>query len=296
MGSFSEYLNLDTLKSLKNLEIKARLIVEGFLTGLHRSPYKGFSLEFSEHRQYFPGDPLKNVDWKVYARSEKLFIKKFEEETNLKAYIILDGSRSMDYGEKLTKFEYGAYLAASLSYLLILQKDAVGISLFNDRLRLTIPPRGNKEHLKNLIAGIVNFAPVGKTDISKTIYDIAPTIKRRGLIIIISDLLDDQKKTRRAIKALRAKKNEVIVFHILDRDEVEFSFNKSALFIDLESNKKVPVEPVAIKRFYKDAMQRFIIDYRNSFLEDNVDYVNIITDEPFDKALYRYLSKRSRML
>jgi len=295
MEHHSQYLRIGALQNLKGLEIKAKLIVEGFLSGLHKSPYKGFSVEFSEHRPYFPGDALKNVDWKVFARSERLFVKKFEEETNLKAYLILDASNSMEFGSPFTKFQYSCYLTASLAYLLILQKDAAGLTMFADRVKISIPPRTKKNHLYHILSALSHQSPKGGTNISKTLLNIAPSLKKRGLIIIISDLLDNQSEVIRAVKALRAKKNEVIVFHILDRKEIDFMFSKPTVFIDLETKKKLAVEPSVIKKYYKKAITELIEVYRKNFLESNIDYINVITDEPFNKALYRYFSRRKML-
>jgi len=292
----SQYLQLSALQNLKGLEIKARLIVEGFLSGLHKSPYQGFSVEFSEHRPYFPGDALKNVDWKVFARSERLFVKKFEEETNLRAYLILDTSNSMAFGSPLTKFQYSCYLTASLAYLLILQKDAAGLTMFSDRIKISIPPRSKKNHLYHLLSALSHYTPEGETNISKILFNIAPSLKKRGLIIIISDLMDKQSEVVKAIKALRAKKNEVIVFHILDRKEMDFMFSKPTIFIDLETKEKLAVEPSVIKQYYKRAILELIKGYRENFLENNIDYITAITDEPFNKALYRYFYKRKSLI
>ncbi len=291
----SQYLQIGALQDLKSIEIKARLIVEGFLSGLHKSPYKGFSVEFSEHRPYFPGDALKNVDWKVFARSERLFVKKFEEETNLKAYLILDASNSMEFGSPLTKFQYSCYLTASLAYLLILQKDAAGLTMFSDKIKVSIPPRAKKNHLYHILSALSHQSPEGETNISRILLNIAPSLKRRGLIIIVSDLLDNQSEVIRAVKALRAKKNEVIVFHILDRREIDFMFSRPTVFIDLETKKKLAVEPSVIKRYYMKAITELIEIYRKNFLESNIDYINVITDEPFNKALYRYFSRRKML-
>lgn len=291
----SQYLQLGALEQLKGLEIKAKLIVEGFLSGLHRSPYQGFSVEFSEHRPYFPGDALKNVDWKVFARSERLFVKKFQEETNLKAYLILDTSNSMGFGLPITKFEYSCYLTASLAYLLIQQKDAAGLTMFSDRIKVSIPPRSKKNHLYYILSALSKKSPEGKTNISKVLFKIAPSLKKRGLIVIISDLLDNQMDVLKAVKALRAKKNEVIVFHILDRSEMDFTFSKPTIFIDLETNEKLTVEPAVVRKYYKNAIANLVKKYKENFLENNIDYETIITDEPFNKALYRFFSKRNML-
>ena len=236
-----KYLDPATVSKLKSLELKARLVVEGFMVGLHKSPYHGFSVEFSEHRSYMQGDPIKNIDWKVYAKSEKFFIKQYEEETNLISYVNIDVSKSMDFmhhGE-ITKLEYANTLAASLIYLMLKQQDSVGLSLYSDRIEVLMPPKSSRVYLKSLLKSIESQVASNKTNTADCLNSVAEKIKKRGLVIIISDFFDDKEKVLRTIKKFHYKKNEVIVFQILDPVELNFAFEKDAVFIDKETNECV---------------------------------------------------------
>ncbi len=235
---YRRFLRPDVVSKLSGMEIKARLVVEGFIAGLHKSPYHGFSVEFAEHRQYMPGDPLKNVDWKVYAKTDRFFIKEFEEETNLKAYILLDTSGSMGYSSNgVNKLEYSSYLSAALSYLMLKQRDAVGLVVFDQSIRKYIPPKSAlKSHLHVLLEELDKIEPSFTTNINTALHLMAERIKRRGLIILISDLFDDPNEVINGLKHFRHKKHEVIVFHVLDPKERSFSFPELAIFKDLETD------------------------------------------------------------
>ena len=294
-----KYLDPTAISRLAGMELVARLVVEGFISGMHKSPYQGFSVEFVEHRQYMPGDEIRYIDWKVYAKSDRYYIKKFEEETNLKSYILLDTSGSMAFksdesSEKITKLEYGCYLAASLAYLMLKQRDSVGLVIFNDQLRSYIPPRLGPTHLHALMAGLEDVSPGGDTDISATFHELAQRIVRRGLIIIISDLMDDPEKVLRSLKHFRHKKHEVIVFHVLDPTELTFPFDGPILFRDLETQEELSVEAELLRDEYLRQMKHFTDTYKNGCRANSMDYMQMDTSVPFDYALSLYLSMRKR--
>lgn len=293
-----KYLDPKVVSKLSNLELIARLVVEGFIVGLHRSPYHGFSVEFSEHRQYSPGDETRYIDWKVYGRTNKYFIKRFEEETNLRAYIILDASRSMAYssGENITKFEYACYLAGALAYLMIMQKDAVGLVVYDEGIRKFLPPRSVRSYLDVILSELDRSKPESKTNTAKSLHLIAERIKRRGLIIVLSDLLDVQSEVISAFKHFKHKKNEVIVFQILDPMERIFDFKMDALFKDMETSEKIMTQSLYIQRDYRKTFGEFLKRYKAECLANGIDYELLDTSTPFDVALFRYLSKRRRLI
>lgn len=279
------------------MELRARLVVEGFITGLHRSPYHGFSVEFAEHRQYMPGDEIKRIDWKIYARTDRFYIKQYEEETNLKAYIILDTSRSMGYASQgqLTKLTYASYLAASLAFMMIKQQDAVGLSLFDESVTSFLPPHATKAYLRQLLIALQHVRPSGTTGAGKSLHHVADRITRRGLVIVISDLLDDPDTVIAALKHFRHKKNEVIVMHVLDPLERSFAFGADAVFKDVETSERLTTQPWQIQHAYREAMGMFLERYKKECHENYVDYVLLDTTTPFDVALFEYLSKREKI-
>jgi len=279
------------------MELRARLVVEGFITGLHKSPYHGFSVEFAEHRQYMPGDDVKHLDWKIYGRTGRYYIKQYEEETNLKAYILVDTSCSMEYssGAGIPKRDFACYLAASLAYMMIKQQDAVGLALFDEQLRTYLPPHSTRGYLREILA-MLDSPKVGSgTGVGKSLHQVADRIKRRGLVIVISDLLDDATEVMTALKHFRHKKNEVIVMQVLDPKERTFAFGEPALFEDLETGERMTTQPWLIGEAYRSAMKGFLERYRKECLENHIDYVLLDTLTPFDVALTQYLSKRERM-
>ncbi|MBN1895714.1 DUF58 domain-containing protein [bacterium] len=295
-GDYRKYLEPETVSRLSRLDLIARLVVEGFITGLHRSPYHGFSVEFSEYRPYMPGDPTRLIDWKVYGRSDRYYVKRFEEETNLKAYLLVDASGSMGYASgKTTKLQYAVYLAAALSYLMLTQRDAVGLATFDSQIRRFLPPRSVLSYLSVLLKELDNLSGAGDTNLSETCHSLAERIKRRGLIILFSDLFDDPDRLLGALKHFRHKKHEVIVFHVLDPMEIRFDFKGDTLFIDLESGTSVQTEPWQVREGYRNLMQAFMDRYRRECLRNRIDYVPVSTDQPFSNVLFRYLSKRSRL-
>ncbi|HEM49406.1 MAG TPA: DUF58 domain-containing protein, partial [Caldithrix sp.] len=239
-----KYLQPEVISSVKNLELVARLVVEGYLTGRHRSPFHGFSVEFSQHRPYMPGDNLRFIDWKVFGRTDRYYIKQFEEETNLRCHILLDVSKSMQYAsDKITKAQYASYLTAGLTFLMLQQRDSTGLVLFDDKIKKIVPPRSVISHL-NVILQAVNKAEYGNdTNISMALHSLAEQIRKRGLIILISDLLDDPQALLNGLKHFRHNKHEILVFHIIDRKELEFDFSGDVLFEDIESNDKLKTQP-----------------------------------------------------
>jgi uncharacterized protein (DUF58 family) len=281
---------------LKGLDLKARLVVEGFLTGLHRSPFRGFSVEFAEHRQYMPGDEIRRIDWKVWGKTDRFYVKEFEEETNMKGYILLDASGSMAYGSsKLSKLEYSSLLSAALSFLLLQQQDSVGLVTFDTRIRRYIPPRSTALHLHHILKELDQLSCGGETNVSATFHELAERIRRRGLVIVISDLLDDPREVLLSLKHFRHKKHEVIVFHVLDRFELEFPFQKSAVFRDMETREEIPVHPQHLRREYRRTVEAFMESYKKRCRENSIDYVPINTSTPYGFALSSYLAKRKRL-
>lgn len=295
MQTSHRYLDPVALSRIGSMELVARLVVEGFVTGLHKSPYQGFSVEFAEHRQYMPGDEIRYIDWKVFGKSDRYYIKKFEEETNLRGYILLDTSASMNYKHKddsLTKFEYGGYLAATLTYLMLKQRDSVGLALFDTDITKYIPPRGTPTHLRAIMNALENASPGQETELSSLFHELAKRIVRRGLVIVISDLLDEPSHVISALKHLRHKKHEVIVFHLLDQAELTFPYNGSVVFRDMENGQTLSTQADSLKTAYLENLNQFIQKYRRGCGASKIDYVQIDTSTPFDHALSAYLSKR----
>jgi len=290
-----KYLDPEVLARLSRLDLKARLIVEGFLSGLHSSPYKGFSQEFADYRQYMPGDELKRIDWRVYGRSDRFYIKEYQEETNLRAYILLDRSGSMQYGGTLNKLEYAKYLSASLAYLLFKQKDSVGIATFDTAINEIIPPSSKRVNFMRILETIEKSRSGGETSLSNVLFELAQKIKRRGLVILISDLLDEPEVVITALRSFRCRKHEVIVFQILDEDEYKFPFHESAIFSDLEDGTEMIVNPKIIRQSYQKKFAELLNYYKQRLLESYIDYEILFTSTPYDKALFSYLQKRGRL-
>ena len=290
---YRKYLRPDVVSRLSRIDLVARLVVEGFITGLHRSPYHGFSVEFSEYRPYQTGEATKNIDWRIWGRTDRFYVKMFQEETNLKSYLLLDASASMRYGSgKISKLQYAVYLAAALAYLMLVQRDAVGLATFDDRIRDFLPPRSVFSYLHVLLSEMGKTESRGETDISGIFNSLAERIKRRGLVLVFSDLLDDQDSVLTSLKHFRHQKHEVIVFHILDPKEKQLDFRTDAEFVDMESGEKLRTDPRTVGGLYRDAMGRFIERYQRECRANNIDYVSIDTSQPFDTALFRYLTRR----
>ena len=282
---------------MKNLSLVARGVVEGFITGLHSSPYKGFSVEFAEHRKYSPGDNTRHLDWRILGRTDRLYIKQYEEETNLRAQILLDTSASMAYGEPpgITKLQYASYLTAVLAYLMMRQQDAVGMTSFDTEVRLDMPARSSPRHFDEMMSHLEAIEPGRTTNLGATLHRLADRFKRRCLIILISDLYDDPEAVDRALHHFRAKRHEVIVFHVLDRAEIEFPFRDTASFIDMETGERIQVDPAYVRDDYRRQLEEFIARYRRICADCQFDYVLTDTSVPFDYMLSRYLERRTRL-
>ncbi|HTK70125.1 MAG TPA: DUF58 domain-containing protein [Candidatus Eisenbacteria bacterium] len=285
------------ISKLTRLDLTARLVVEGFLTGLHRSPYHGFSVEFAEHRQYMPGDPLRHLDWRVLAKSDRKFIKQYEEETNLRSMLLVDTSASMGYGSHgVTKLDYARQLAAALAYLMLRQNDAVGMFAFATGRAELIPPRSTLGHARPLLLLLERLTPGGTTDFASSLHSLAERMTRRGLVILISDLLDDPERIAQAIHHFRHRKHEVLVFHVLDPQEVAFDFEREAVYVDLETGERVTTRPQELRTDYRARVNSWRDQIRQFCIEKRAEYVPLTTDQPYDRALLEYLSKRARLL
>jgi len=294
----TKFLRPEVVSHLKNLELIARYIVEGFLVGLHKSPFHGFSVEFSEHRQYMPGDNIRDIDWKIYGRTNRFYIKQYEEETNLKAYILLDTSGSMNYtSHQVTKLDYARYLAAALSYLFLKQRDAAGLVVFSDRIHQYLPPRATSSYIKYILKVLNEVEPSqSETHVSQTLHITAEKIKRRGLIILLSEFLyEDQEAILQGLRHFRYYGHEVLVFNILDPNDRLFNFTDEATFVDLETGQEVKTQPYLIRNKYRQMIDEFYARLKRECLNMGVDFQNIYTNESFDVALLRYLIKRKKL-
>ena len=297
MDTGYRFLEPEALARVKNLSLVARGVVEGFISGLHASPYKGFSIEFAEHREYVPGDDPRHLDYKMLARTERLYIKQYEEETNMRVQILLDTSGSMNYrhSAKITKLEYGCYLTAVLSYLMIRQQDSVGLTTFDTEIRLDMPPRGSPRHFNEMMRQLEAIQPGGETDIAATLHRLANRFKRRCLIVLISDLYDDPEEVMRGLHHFRHRRHEVIVFHVFDKAELELPFKDTIAFHDLETDERIQIDPAYVREAYLEQIRQFTETYRRECAESQIDYIMTDTSVPYDFMLSRYLAKRNRL-
>jgi uncharacterized protein (DUF58 family) len=294
-GSELSFLDPAILARIGSLELIARTIVEGFLVGLHRSPFQGFSVEFSEYRQYLPGDDPATIDWKLFARSDRYCVKKFEEETNLDCHLLLDVSASMGYGShSVAKLRYGAFLTASLAYLMHRQRDGVGLTLFDDRVVESVPIGTRAAHLRGLLATLSHAVAGERSDVSMPLNQLAAGMTRRGLVVLISDLLDDPTRIIDGLKHLRFRGSEVLVFHTLDPFELTFPFEHAARFEDLETAADVLVVPAEVREHYLEQIQALVERYRHELRLAGIDYHLTNTSAPLDTALAAYLATRGR--
>jgi uncharacterized protein (DUF58 family) len=292
----SRFLDPETLRQLQHLSMTSRALVEGAMTGSHRSPYKGLSTEFADHRQYVKGDDLKHLDWRVYARSERYYIKRYEESTNLKAYILVDSSASMAYrSDGVTKYEYACHLAAGLAYVVIKQADSAGMVLFGERIEDYFPPRSSLTHLRAMLDALARYAPQKRTNTAMALHGMAELIKRRGLIIVLSDLMDEPEQVIKGLAHFKQKRHDVVVFHVLDDHELNFPFEKVATFRDMETGEKIRVAPKDLKDDYSRELETFINQYKKACYENNIDYVTINTRTPHATFLSAYLSRREKV-
>jgi uncharacterized protein (DUF58 family) len=290
------FLDPAVIARLGTMELKARTVVEGFLSGLHRSPYRGFSVEFAEYRQYLPGDDLSTMDWKVYARSDRYYVKKYEEETNLECHLLLDVSASMTYrgGAPMTKLEYGSVLAASLAFLMNRQRDATGLIAFDDRIRLRMPARARRGHLHSLLLALERLEPGVRSDVARPLHLLSEALVKRSLVVLISDLLDEPEAAIKGLKHLRFRGTDVVVFQVLDPHELTFPFRGASRFHDVESAEEVMADPAKIRKSYLRALAGLTLRYDRELRGSGIDYVQLDTSQPLDFALLAYLSARAR--
>lgn len=297
MATLSDILHAEDITSLQSLQLFARTVVEGFTTGQHASPHKGFSVEFRQHRPYVQGDEIRRLDWKIFGRTDRFYIREFDEETNLRATIVLDASGSMGYrGQKgVLKFDYARKLAASLAYLLMSQQDAVGLITFDSKIRDVIPCRTKITHLHLLLETMVKTEPGKDTSLAPVLESLAQRLKRRGLVILISDFFDNPAALLRSIGVLRKKGHEIIALQLWDRDEIDFPFGNWARFENLESDDDfLLLDPATIRQRYIEVQQNFAEQLKEGFRKHQVDYLSLPTDESHSAALRSYLALRMR--
>ena len=294
MEDYRKYLEPSTLNKIDRLDLRARLIVEGYVAGLHQSPYHGFSVEFAEHREYVPGDDIRHIDWKVFGKSDRYYIKQYEEETNLVAHILLDMSESMSYASgPMTKYEYGACIAASLAHLSIGQRDAVGLALFDDEVRRFVRASSHPSHINILLREIDRSEARAKTDMGAIFHDVAERLQKKGIVIVISDFFDSLDSILRGLRHFRHKQHDVLCFHVLDPHEVNFPFQRMTMFEGLEAHPELLANPRAVRTAYLEEMNRFQRDLRAGCQKHRIDYLRIVTDERLDVALSTYLAARA---
>jgi uncharacterized protein (DUF58 family) len=274
------------------------MVVEGYIAGMHKSPYHGFSVEFAQHREYVPGDDIRHIDWKVWSKTDKFYLKQYEEETNLLTYLLLDTSESMAYAGDghVSKMQYAQFVAASLAFMILQQQDSVGLVTFDDQVRRSIRPSGQPSHLRELLH-VMSVTPAReRTDLGPVLHDTAERLKKRGVVVVISDLLDDVSTILNGLRHFRHRRHEVIVFHVLDRDEVEFPFRQVTKFLDLEGLGDLLVDPVSIRSGYLAEFQAYAEELRKGCRMMDIDYVPLQTDQPLDIALTAYLVSRATRL
>jgi uncharacterized protein (DUF58 family) len=293
----SRLLDPVVIARLGSMELKARTIVEGLLLGLHKSPFRGFSAEFAEYRHYLAGDDPTSIDWKVYARSDKYYVKKFEAETNLECNILVDTSASMGYGTTgITKLEYASYLAASIAWLVSRQKDAVGLTTFDEQIVSRLPPRARSGQLHSVLIALEQMRLGKRSDVAKPLRQLADTLSKRGLVVLISDLLDEPERVVTGLRFLRARGMEVVVFHVLDHAELTFPFEQAAKFTDLESAEEVVAVPGIVREHYLAQIEGLTKRYADGLRAAGIDYQLMSTSTPLDAALLRYLHARGRRI
>ncbi|MCC6125133.1 MAG: DUF58 domain-containing protein [Pirellulales bacterium] len=293
MSDPQRFLHPETVKRIARLDLRARYIVEGFLSGMHRSPYFGQSIEFRQHREYTYGDDLRYVDWKVWAKQDRFYVKQFEEETNLRCTLLCDVSNSMRYGNgALNKYEYGCTIAACLAYLLLKQQDAVGCVAFADAARTTVPLRSKRNHLDSILQALDACSPRDKTDLYQILRQAAESFPRRGVMVLISDLLVERKGLFKGLKLLRSRGHDVLLFHVLDDDEMDFPFSGPTRFEGLETADQLRCNPRALREGYLNALNAYLEEIRRGCAGNAVDYVQLRTSQPLDAALAAFLSHR----
>ena len=291
-----KYFDPRTLANLKGLRLRAQQIVEGLVAGLHRSPHRGFSIEFAEHREYVPGDDLRYLDWKVYGRTDKLHLKQFEDETNLICYIVLDVSESMTYrgpDSPLSKLDYAQCLAASLAWLILEQQDAVSLVTFDNQIRQSLPPAGGKGHLQNILQVLEGIESQRETDSGPIFHELAERFRKRGVVFILSDLFDRTESLFAGLKHFRYRRHDVIIWHILDAAEIEFPFEEPTRFQGLEGLAHVETDPRSLGQAYRREFQKYLRTTEQICHQFAMDYQRLATDQPLNVVLWRYLANRS---
>ena len=293
MRDSKRFLHPEAIKRISRLDLRARHIVEGFLSGMHRSPYFGHSVEFRQHREYAPGDDLRHVDWKVWARQDRLTVKQFEEDTNLRCTLMVDVSNSMEYGGGvMNKYEIACTIAASLAYLILHQHDAVGCVTFDESIRVTVPVRTKRTHLNSIIQSLDVQQPSEKTDMEALLRQVAESYPRRGMMILISDLLADRESLFKGLRLLRQRGHDVLVLHVMDDDELDFNFSGPTRFEGLETEAALNCNPRALREGYMEALHEFLDEVRRTSAANGIDYQLIRTSDPLDAALASFLSSR----
>ncbi|MCU0329536.1 MAG: DUF58 domain-containing protein [Candidatus Kapabacteria bacterium] len=284
----------DVIARLGTLELRARKVVEGFITGLHRSPFHGFSAEFSEHRQYRMGDELKHIDWRIFGRTDRFYVKQFEDETNLRCTVVVDSSASMSYASNgnVSKFHYATTLAACIMYVMLRQRDAAGLAVYDTSLHTYLPARSRLSWVQQLLSTLATVEPSKGTATAEALHVLAEQLGRRGMVVLISDLFDDPLRILQALQHFRHNKHDVLVMHVVDRREIDFDFPTASVFRDIETGEELSTQPAQIKRSYRQAMDEFCAAIRKGCHDQNVDYVRIATDTPYDVALREYLLSR----
>jgi len=299
MATSPRYLDAKSIERISRLDVRARAVVEGFLTGQHRSPYNGFAIEFAGHREYVPGDELKHVDWRVWSKTDRLYIKEYEEETNLKCHILLDCSKSMRYGEKSSppwsKFDYAATAAASLAFLLQQQHDAVGLVTFDTKVRSHLPPSSHPGQLRRLLHQLEQTRPDERTDVSGLFLELASPLKTRGIVVLISDLFLDLGTLKESLQNFRLRKHDVVVFHVMHDDELQFPFEDNTQFRGMEVDRELQTDPKSLRRSYLEIVEKYLADVRKMCGGLGVDHVLLNTVEPLDAALASYLTLRQKV-
>ena len=290
------YLDPHVLAQVQGLDLRARLVVEGYLSGLHPSPVHGFSVEFAQHREYVPGDDIKHVDWKVYARTERHFVKQHEDETDVACWLLLDVSESMSYGSgALTKYDLAAVTAASVAHLVLRQRDRVGAITFDDHIREIVRPSGRHSNIDEITRALANgVRGGGTTRLGAMLHEIAKRLDRRGLVILISDLFDDLDEVQSGLQHLRHGRHEIILFHVLDAAELDFPFEEPVLFRGMEGFQDLATDPLSLRRRYLSKVSAFVSDVEQGCRQRQIDYVQLRTDAPLGEALSRYLAHRTR--
>jgi uncharacterized protein (DUF58 family) len=301
MDDPQKYLDPVALAKVRSLEMQARLIVEGYLSGMHKSPYHGFSVEFAQHREYVPGDDLKHLDWKVYSRTGRFYLKQYEQETNLACWLLVDCSESMGYGSGpagddgqplVRKYDYACMAAAALAYLVLQQQDSAALVTYDDQVRQLVRPSSQPSHLKQIVQCLNQGPGKGRTRLAPIFHDLAERIARRGIIVVLSDLFDEPGDILTGLKHLRHRRQEVIVLHVLDRAELEFPFQEATLFRGLEQFPELLTDPRSLRDGYLEQVRTFVSELQHGCLNQNIDYVQLPTDRPLGVALSSYLGHR----